>query len=100
MNTEKRRNREPSFSNAPWLCCSALTRSLRLLRLLRERVMITTLRMIAALLTVALSTGCVTQPAEAPARAVDALRPVVVQGAMGVEVDTLATSLANATRCS
>ena len=57
--------------------------------------MITTLRMIATLLTVALSTGCATQPAEAPARAADARRPVVVQGAMGVEVDKLATSLAN-----
>jgi hypothetical protein len=57
--------------------------------------MITTLRMIAALLTVALSTGCATQPVQAPARAVDARRPVVVQGAMGVEVDKLAASLAN-----
>ena len=57
--------------------------------------MLTFVRMIATLLTVAWSTGCVTQPAEAPARAVDARRPVVVQGAMGVEVDKLATTLAN-----
>jgi adenosylhomocysteine nucleosidase len=52
-------------------------------------------RMIATLLTVAWSTGCVTQPPAAPARAVDARRPVVVHGAMGVEVDKLATTLAN-----
>jgi adenosylhomocysteine nucleosidase len=83
MNAEKRRNRERSFSNAPLLRCSVLTRSLRHLRYL------------PTLLTVALSTGCVTQPAEAPARAVDARRPVVVQGAMGVEVDKLAATLAN-----
>ena len=57
--------------------------------------MIAFVRMLATLLTVALSTGCATQPAEAPTRAVEARRPVVVQGAMGVEVDKLATALAN-----
>jgi adenosylhomocysteine nucleosidase len=42
-----------------------------------------------------LLTGCVTRQPAAPARAADAPRPVIVQGAMGVEVETLAGALAN-----
>jgi adenosylhomocysteine nucleosidase len=51
-------------------------------------------RIIVTLLTVALSTGCVTQPPTAHAG--DTPRPVMVQGAMGIEVEKLAAALANA----
>jgi adenosylhomocysteine nucleosidase len=54
-------------------------------------------RVIAALLAGALLTACETREAPAPARAVEAARPVVVQGAMDVEIKKLAGTLENVT---
>jgi len=54
-------------------------------------------RVIATLLAGALLTACVTREAAAPARDTTALRPVVVQGAMDVEIRKLAGMLENAT---
>jgi adenosylhomocysteine nucleosidase len=53
-------------------------------------------RVIATLLGGVLLTACVTREATAPARA-SAARPVVVQGAMDVEIKKLASALANVT---
>lgn len=54
-------------------------------------------RMIATLLASALLTACVSREATAPARAPAAPRPVVVQGAMDVEIRKLAGALENVT---
>ena len=54
-------------------------------------------RVIATLLAAALLTACVTQDATAPARESAGARPVVVQGAMDVEIRKLAGALENAT---
>jgi adenosylhomocysteine nucleosidase len=54
-------------------------------------------RVIAAVLAGALLTACETREAPAPARAVEAARPVVVQGAMDVEIKKLAGTLENVT---
>lgn len=54
-------------------------------------------RMIATLLAGALLTACVTREATPPARASVAARPVVVQGAMDVEIRQLAGALENVT---
>jgi adenosylhomocysteine nucleosidase len=54
-------------------------------------------RAIAALLTGALLTACVARDATSPARASVGPRPVVVQGAMDVEVQKLAGALEHAT---
>jgi adenosylhomocysteine nucleosidase len=54
-------------------------------------------RVIATLLAGALLTACVTREATAPARASAAARPVVVQGAMDLEVKKLAGALENVT---
>jgi adenosylhomocysteine nucleosidase len=54
-------------------------------------------RVIATLLASALLTACVTREAAAPARASVAARPVVVQGAMDVEIRKLAGALENVT---
>jgi adenosylhomocysteine nucleosidase len=54
-------------------------------------------RVITALLAGALLTACETREAPAPARAVEAARPVVVQGAMDVEIKKLAGTLENVT---
>lgn len=56
-----------------------------------------TLRSIAAMLAGALLTACASREAAAPARDATALRPVVVQGAMDVEIRKLAGMLENAT---
>jgi adenosylhomocysteine nucleosidase len=56
-----------------------------------------TLRMIATLLAAALLPACMTRDADVPARASEAAPPVVVQGAMDVEVRTLAGALENRT---
>jgi adenosylhomocysteine nucleosidase len=60
-----------------------------------ERAMSTTTRVIATFLAGALLSACGTREAAAPAPG--AARPVVVQGAMDVEVKTLAGALANVT---
>jgi adenosylhomocysteine nucleosidase len=60
-----------------------------------ERPRRTTLRVTATLLTAALLSACVTQEATAPARSSPALRPIVVQGAMDIEVRKLADTLEN-----
>jgi adenosylhomocysteine nucleosidase len=52
---------------------------------------------IAVWFACALLTGCVTREAAAPAPAIEAARPVVVQGAMDLEVKTLAAALENVT---
>ena len=57
----------------------------------------TTFRAIATLLAGALLTACVTREATAPARTFEAARPVVVQGAMDIEVKKLAGALENVT---
>jgi adenosylhomocysteine nucleosidase len=54
-------------------------------------------RVIATVLACASLTACVTREAQAPARAVEAARPVVVQGAMDVEIKKLAGTLENVT---
>ena len=54
-------------------------------------------RMTATLLAGALLTACVAREATAPARRFEAARPVVVQGAMDVEVKKLAGALENVT---
>jgi adenosylhomocysteine nucleosidase len=54
-------------------------------------------RVIATMLAGALLTACVTREATAPARASTAARPVVVQGAMDVEIKKLAGALENVT---
>ena len=54
-------------------------------------------RVMATLLAAALLTACATREATAPARAIEAARPVVVQGAMDVEVRKLAGALENVT---
>jgi adenosylhomocysteine nucleosidase len=54
-------------------------------------------RMIATLLASAMLTACVTREATAPTRAPAAPRPVVVQGAMDVEIRKLAGALENVT---
>jgi adenosylhomocysteine nucleosidase len=54
-------------------------------------------RVLAAVLAGALLAGCVTREATAPARTLDPGRPVVVQGAMDVEVKKLAGALENVT---
>ena len=56
-----------------------------------------TLRVIATMLAGALLTACVTREATAPARALATVRPVVVQGAMDVEIRKLAGALENVT---
>jgi adenosylhomocysteine nucleosidase len=63
----------------------------------RELPMNAMSRVIAALLAGALLTACETREAPAPARAVEAARPVVVQGAMDVEIKKLAGTLENVT---
>lgn len=52
-------------------------------------------RTIATLLAGALLTACVTREATAPARVFEGARPVVVQGAMDIEVKKLAGALEN-----
>ena len=52
-------------------------------------------RVIATMLAGALLTACVTREATAPARAFAAARPVVVQGAMDLEVKKLVAALEN-----
>ena len=59
--------------------------------------MTATPRLMATLLAGALLTACVTRDAAAPARAFAAARPVVVQGAMDVEIKKLAAVLENVT---
>jgi adenosylhomocysteine nucleosidase len=54
-------------------------------------------RTLATVLAAALLTACVTRDAASPARAAPAARPVVVQGAMDVEIRKLAGALENAT---
>jgi adenosylhomocysteine nucleosidase len=54
-----------------------------------------TARLIATLLAGALLTACVTREATTPAGASSAVRPVVVQGAMDVEIKKLAGALEN-----
>lgn len=54
-------------------------------------------RVISTLLAGALLTACVTREATAPARASAAVRPVVVQGAMDLEVKKLVAALENVT---
>jgi len=54
-------------------------------------------RLVATVLAAALLTACVAQDAAAPARAVAGPRPVIVQGAMDVEIRRLARALENAT---
>src|ERR1700741_4505437 len=55
-----------------------------------------TARIIATLSAAGLLTACVTRDAAAPARASTTARPVVVQGAMDVEIRKLAAALENA----
>jgi adenosylhomocysteine nucleosidase len=54
-------------------------------------------RVIATMLAAALLTGCVTREATAPARALPAARPVIVQGAMDLEMKKLVAALENVT---
>ena len=54
-------------------------------------------RIVSTLVAMVLLTGCVGRDAAAPARASSSPRPVVVQGAMDVEIRKLAGALENAT---
>jgi len=58
---------------------------------------VSTPRLIATVFAGTLLTACVTQDAAAPARASAALRPLVVQGAMDVEIRKLPGALENVT---
>jgi adenosylhomocysteine nucleosidase len=60
-----------------------------------ERPLRVTLRVTAMLLTSALLAACVTREAAAPGRTSTAPRPIVVQGAMDIEVTKLAAALEN-----